>query len=98
MDQFAQMKTMLSSFLGPRQETTRTALYNYLASEFQTLEERDIQTSRNETQKHFSGTQRKGPVSPSTLHFLGALVPRLNSCHRLFNSHSNRHQLVGNTY
>ena len=33
MDQFAQMKNMLTSFIWPRQETIRTAFCNYLASE-----------------------------------------------------------------
>ena len=39
MQQFVQIKTMLTSFLGPRQETTRTTLCNYLASEVKNLEE-----------------------------------------------------------
>ena len=47
MDQFAQMKTMLSSFLGLRQESTRIAFCNYLTSEVEVLEERDFQTFRN---------------------------------------------------
>ena len=34
MGQFTEMKNMLSSFLRPRQETSRTAFCNYLASEF----------------------------------------------------------------
>ena len=50
-DQFAKIKTMLSSFLGPRQETTRTAFCNYLESEVKALEERDFQTFRNEAVK-----------------------------------------------
>ena len=33
MDQFAQMKTMLTSFLGPRQETTKTTFCKSLVSE-----------------------------------------------------------------
>ena len=41
MDQFAQLKTMLSLFLGPRQETIRTAFCNYLASQVDVLEDRD---------------------------------------------------------
>ena len=45
MDQFAQMKTMLSSFLGPRLEATRTALCNYLTSEVEALEESDFKYS-----------------------------------------------------
>ena len=57
MDHFAQMKTMLSSFLGPRQETTRTAFCNYLASEVEALEERDFQIFRNEAVKLLSGIQ-----------------------------------------
>ena len=57
MDQFAQMKTMLSSFLGPRQETTRTAFY--LASEVEALEDRDFQTFRNEAVKFLRGIQSR---------------------------------------
>ena len=53
MDQFAQMKTMLS-FLGPRQETTRTAFCNYLASGVEALEDKDFQTFRNEAVKLLS--------------------------------------------
>ena len=48
MDQFAQIKTMLTSFPGPRQKTTRTAFCNYLASEVENLEERKFETFRNE--------------------------------------------------
>ena len=39
MDQFAQMKTMLSSFHGPKQERKRTAFYIYLVSEVKAFEE-----------------------------------------------------------
>ena len=42
MDQFTQMRTMLSSFLGQKQETTHTAFCNYLALEVEGLEERDF--------------------------------------------------------
>ena len=51
MDQFTQMKATLSSFLGPRQETTRTAFCYYLASDVEALEERESQTYRNEAVK-----------------------------------------------
>ena len=45
MDQFTQMRTMLSSFLGKKQDTTtRTAFCKYMASE---VEEKDFQTFRN---------------------------------------------------
>ena len=54
MAPFAQMKTMLSSFLKPRQETTRTT-YNYLAFEVEALEDRDFQTFRNEAVKLLRG-------------------------------------------
>ena len=47
VDQFTQMRTMLSSFLRQKQETTTcTAFYNYLASEVERLEEKDFQTFR----------------------------------------------------
>ena len=51
------MKAMLSSFLGPRQETIRTAFCNYLASEMEILEDRDFQRFRNEAVKLLSGIQ-----------------------------------------
>ena len=50
MDQFGQMKTMLSSFFGPRQETTRIVFCNYLASELEALEDRDFQTFKDKTE------------------------------------------------
>ena len=59
MDQFEQLKTMLSSFLRPRQETTRTAFCNYLESEVETLEDRDFQTFSNEAVKLLSGIQSR---------------------------------------
>ena len=59
MDQFAQMRTMLSSFLEPKQETTRTAICNYLASEMETLEDRDFQTFRNEAVKLLTSIQSR---------------------------------------
>ena len=49
MDQFAQIKPMLSSFLRPRQETTRIAFCDYLASEVDILDNRDIQKRGCET-------------------------------------------------
>ena len=77
MSKFAQMKTMLSYFLGPRQETIRTAFCNYLASEAGVLEDREFQTFRNEAVKILVASrarQRKGAVSPSSHHFLRAPV------------------------
>ena len=59
MDQFAEMKTMLSTFLGPRQETRRTAFCSYLASEVEALGDRDFQTFRNEAMKLLSGIQSR---------------------------------------
>ena len=51
---------MLSSFLRQKQETTtRTAFYNYLASEEEGLEERDFQTVRNKAVKLLSNIQSK---------------------------------------
>ena len=49
----------MSSFLGPRQETTRTAFCNYLVSEVEALEDRDFQTHRNETVKLLSSIQSR---------------------------------------
>ena len=58
MDQFTQMRSMLSSFLG--QETTmRTAFCNYLASEVEGLVKKDFQTFKNEAVKFLSNIQSK---------------------------------------
>ena len=59
MDKFVQMKIMLSVFLGPRQESTRTAFCNCLTSELEALEGSGFQTFRNEAVKLLSGMQSK---------------------------------------
>ena len=59
MDQFALMSTMLPSFLRPMEETTRTAVCNYLASEVVGLEDKDFQTFRNEAVKLLSSIQSR---------------------------------------
>ena len=59
MNQFAQMKTMLTSFLAPRQETTKRAFCNYLASDVENLEKRDFQTFQNEALKLLSRIQSR---------------------------------------
>ena len=59
LDQFQQMRLMLSSFLGTHQYSTsnpRQLFYNYLYSQIEHMEERDFLTFRNETVKLFSGT------------------------------------------
>ena len=85
MDQFAQMKTMLSSFLRPRQETIKTALCNYLASEVEALENRYFQTFRNEAIKLLSGIQRRAeerscqpqqPTLPRSSNATSTFVPQ----------------------
>ena len=59
MDQVTQMRSKLSSFLGQKQETARTAFYNYLASEVEGLEEKDFQIFRHEAVKLLSNIQSK---------------------------------------
>ena len=54
MNQFAQMETMLLSFLGPRQETTKKGFCSKLASEVEALEERDFKMFRNKALKLLS--------------------------------------------
>ena len=54
LDQFQQMRTMLSTFLGARPDPTpgpRQSFCNYLHSEIEHLDERDFLTFRNETVK-----------------------------------------------
>ena len=54
LDQFQQMRSMISSFLGTRQDSTpgpRQSFCNYLHSEIEHLEERDFSTFKNETVK-----------------------------------------------
>ena len=98
MDQFAQMKTMLSSFLGPRQGTKRTAFCNYLVSKVEAFEEREFQMFINKAKKLLRPGQRKTTVSPSNLHFLGDPVQLQHMCKSRFSSYSNQHQLQGNRY
>ena len=71
MDKFSKMKTMLTSPRGPKQETTRTAFWKYLASEVENLEERDLQTFRIKAVKLSSRIQgrRKDPSATATYTF-----------------------------
>ena len=61
LDQFQQMRLMISTFLGARQDPTpspRQSFCNYLHSEIEkNLEERDFLTFRNETVKLLSEIQ-----------------------------------------
>ena len=63
MDQFTQIKTMvtmLSSFLGQKQETTTCAAFcNYLSSEVEGIEEKDFQTFKNKAVKLLSNIQSR---------------------------------------
>ena len=63
--QFSQIKTILTFFLDPRQETPQTALCNYLATEVENLDERNFQTFRNEIMKFLSGVQNQSQESAS---------------------------------
>ena len=62
LDQFQQMWSMISTFLGARQDPTpspRQSFCNYLHSEIEHLQERDFLTFRNETVKLLSEIQYK---------------------------------------
>ena len=59
MDKFTQMKTMLSSFLRQKQETTPTAFCKYVPSEVEGLDEKDFQTFRREAVKLLSSIQSR---------------------------------------
>ena len=62
LDQFQQMRSIISTFLGARQDPTpspRQSFCNYLHSEIKHLEERDFLTFRNETVKLLSEIQYK---------------------------------------
>ena len=62
LDQFQQMRLMLSTFLGARQDPTpspRQPFCNYLHSEIEHLEERDFLTFSNETVKLLREIQYK---------------------------------------
>ena len=62
LDQFQQMRSMISTFLGARQDPTpspRQLYCKYLHSEIEHLEERDFLTFRNETAKLLSKIQYK---------------------------------------
>ena len=56
LGQFSQTMTMLISFGGPSQESTRTAFCKYLATGVENLDERDFQTFSQETIKLLRGT------------------------------------------
>ena len=62
LDQFQQIKSLISTFLGARQDPTpspRQSFCKYLHSEIENLEERDFLTFRNETVKLLSEIQYK---------------------------------------
>ena len=62
LDQFQQMRSVISTFLGAHQDPTpspRQSFCNYLHSEIEHLEERDFLTFRNETVKLLSEIQYK---------------------------------------
>ena len=62
LDQFQQMRLMISTFLDACQDPTpspRQSFCNYLHSEIENLEERDFLTFRNETVKLLSEIQYK---------------------------------------
>ena len=62
LDQFQQMRAMISTFLGASRDPTpspRQSFCNYLHSEIENLEERDFLTFRNETVKLLSEIQYK---------------------------------------
>ena len=62
LDQFQQMRSMISTFLGARQDPTpspRQSFCNCHHSEIEHLEERDLLTFRNETVKLLSEIQCK---------------------------------------
>ena len=72
-DQFQQMRSMISTFLGARQDPTpspRQSFCNYRHSEIDNLEERDFLTFRNETVKllseiRYKAEERKRQVTKS---------------------------------
>ena len=91
MDQFSQIKTMFTSLFGRRQEATRTAFCNYLASEVENLEERDCWTFRNEDVKVLNGIQsraQEGTHQPFLQHHFYLCATDLSAaasslCHRI---------------
>ena len=65
LDQFQQMRSMISTFLGAGQDpnpSPRQSFCNYLHSEIEHLEERDFLTFRNETVKLLSEIQYKADI------------------------------------
>ena len=62
LDQFQQMRSMISTFLGAHQDPTlspRQSFCNYLHSEIEHLDERDFLTFRNDAVKLLSEIQYK---------------------------------------
>ena len=91
-------KSCCHNGLRPKQETTRTAFYKYLAPEVEALEDTDFQTFRNKAGKLLSSIQSKAedrssqPQPQQQIHDTGTCKLQ-HLCHRHFNSHSNQHQL-----
>ena len=83
MDWFALMKMMLSSFLGPRQETTGTAFCNYLASEVAALEDKDFLTFKNEAVKLLHSIQSRAEGRS----FCATNISTNSSCQRTHLNH-----------
>ena len=98
MNHFTQIRTMLSSFVGQKQETTGTAYCNHPASEVEGLKDTDFQTFRNEAVKLLSSipsrAQGRGrqPQQPQQQTLSQDLVQLQHLYHRHFNSHSNQPQ------
>ena len=92
MDQFTQMRSMLSSFLWQKQETTTHAAFcNYLHGRWR--DEKDFSPT-------FKARQNNTVISPSShsnRHFHEAQVQLQQMCQRHFNNHSSQHYLQGNT-
>ena len=67
MDQFTQMRSMLSSFLRQKLETTtRSALCYYLATEVEGLGERHLETRLSSSLSTFKARQKNVVISPSS--------------------------------
>ena len=64
------MKAIVPSFIGPRQESTRTSFLKYLSLEVENLEEREaVEMRRLNFYVGFRAWERNKAVNYSNLHF-----------------------------
>ena len=80
---FTDVKTMLTSILGPRQESIRTASCNYLATWVENLEQDFHKWNFKNTQWYPGQSRGEGPPNTTKYIFLDSFQGIQHTCHRL---------------